>query len=60
MYIPEINFPEFPKVGEFEVKEGKVTVSENFFRKLLIFKAQYKNEILKYNDKKLVMEDYEK
>lgn len=56
-YVPELNPPEFPKVGDFEINSGKVSIEENFFRRLLVFKEEYKNMILKYNEKKMKLED---
>ena len=51
-YVPEIDFPVFPKLGECEVNNGKATTDENFFRELLIFKTLYKDAVEKYNEKK--------
>lgn len=57
VYVPEIDFPEFPILGEYEKKDGKVTTDENFFRQLLMFRETYKNVIEKYNEKKNKLEE---
>lgn len=54
--IPEIDWPEFPKLPDYELSNGKVTTDEEFFRRLLIFKESYKSEINKYNEKKEKLE----
>ena len=54
--IPEINWPDFPKVGDYEKKDGKILVDEDYFRQLLIFKEEYKTERNKYNEKKEKLE----
>ena len=59
-YIPEIDFPEFPELGEYEVKDGKVTTDEEYFRKLLIFRTMYFDEISKYEEKRKLVEDIQK
>lgn len=60
-YIPEIDFPEFPKLGDYEkTGGGKIIVDENYFRQLLIFKTQYREMISEYNDKKEVYENGDK
>ena len=59
MYVPEIDFPEFPILGEYERQNGKVTTDENFFRQLLIFRETYENAVEKYNEKKNRLEDNE-
>ena len=60
-YIPEIDFPEFPKLGNYEkTGDGKIIVDENYFRQLLIFKTQYREMISEYNDKKEVYENGDK
>lgn len=60
-YIPEIDFPEFPKLGDYEkTGDGKIIVDENYFRQLLIFKTQYREMISEYNDKKEVYENGDK
>lgn len=52
VYIPEIDFPEFPKLGDCTVNgDGTVTIDEDYLRQLLIFKAEYQTEIDKYNEK---------
>lgn len=57
--MPEINWPEFPKLPEYEKKNGKVTTDEDYFRKLLIFREIYKSERDKYNEKKMKLEEKE-
>lgn len=54
--IPEIDWPEFPNLPEYEKYNGKVTTDEEYFRKLLIFRELYKNERDKYNEKKMKLE----
>lgn len=57
-YIPEIGFPEFPKLGDYEkTSDGKIIVDENYFRQLLIFRESYKLMISEYNDKKELYEN---
>lgn len=53
-YVPVIEFPEFPLIDEYVISnDGKqVTVNAEFFRKLLIFKTQYKSAVLEYENKK--------
>lgn len=55
--MPEINWPEFPKLPDYEVKNGKVTTDEDYFRKLLTFREIYKSERGKYNEKKMKLEE---
>ena len=57
--ILEINWPEFPKLPDYEVKNGKVTTDEDYFRKLLTFREIYKSERDKYNEKKMKLEEKE-
>ena len=57
--VPDINWPEFPKIPDYEVKNGKVTTDEEYFRKLLIFREIYKSERDKYNEKKMKLEENE-
>lgn len=55
--VPEINFPEFPELREYEkVGENKIATDEDYFRRLLIFRTLYINEISKYNEKKRELE----
>lgn len=57
-YVPEIDFPEFPKLPDYEItEEGILVKDENYFRQLLIFKESYKSEINKYNEKKMKLEE---
>lgn len=55
--IPEINWPEFPKLPDYEVKNGKVITDEDYFRELLTFREIYKSERDKYNEKKMKLEE---
>ena len=57
IYIPEINWPEFPELGEYEVNNGKVTTDENYFRRLLMFREMYFTERDTYNEKKAKLEE---
>ena len=59
VYVPEIDFPDFPELGEYELIDGKVMTDEDYFRKLLIFRTQYFNEIDKYNEMKRELENKE-
>ena len=48
--VPEINFPEFPELGEYEKIEGnKIATDEDYFRRLLVFRTLYLTECEKYN-----------
>ena len=59
-YVPEIDFPEFPKLPDYEVTENGILIKdENYFRELLSFKESYKSEIDKYNEKKMKLEESE-
>lgn len=59
-YIPDVDWPEFPKLPEYEkLADGKIATDEEFFRRLLIFKTEYKEEILKYNEIKMKLEENE-
>lgn len=59
-YIPEINWPVFPELGEYETKDGKVITDENYFRQLLIFRTMYLDEKSKYEEKKKLLEEMQK
>lgn len=53
---PEIDWPEFPELGEYEkTKNGKIAVDEDYIRKLLVFRTIYFDEKDKYEEKKQVM-----
>ena len=55
--VIDIDFPEFPVLGDCEVLEGnRVATDEEYFRKLLIFRTLYIDEINKYNEKKKLIE----
>ena len=51
-YVPEIVFPIFPKLGEFEKINNKVEIDEDYFRQLLKFKESYKSSVSEYNEKR--------
>lgn len=52
VYIPEIDWPEFPKLPDYEITEDGILIKdENYFRQLLIFKEEYQTEIDKYNER---------
>lgn len=57
--MPDIDWPEFPKLPDYELKNGKVTTDEDYFRKLLVFREIYKSERDKYNEKKRKLEEKE-
>ena len=59
-YIPEVDWPEFPELGEYETKDGKVTTDEDYFRKLLIFRTMYLDEQFKYEEKRKLLEEIQK
>lgn len=57
---PDINWPEFPEVGEYEKTDnGKIAVDEDYFRRLLVFRTFYFDERDKYNEKKMKLEENE-
>lgn len=57
-YVPEMDFPEFPTLPDYEIKEDGILVKdENYFRRLLTFKTLYKDLIVKYNEKKEKLEE---
>lgn len=56
IYIPEIEWPQFPLLGDYEkTKDGRVIVDENYFVNLLIFRTSYYDVISEYNDKKKLL-----
>lgn len=56
-YIPQVDWPEFPELGEYEkIDGGKIATDEEFFRRLLAFREIYKSERDKYNEKKMELE----
>ena len=57
IYIPEIDWPEFPELDEYEASDGKVTTDEDYFRRLLVFREMYFNEQNKYKEKKEKLEE---
>lgn len=57
-YVPDVDWPDFPKLDDYEINEdGKITTDENYFRKILVFRAQYEDALDIYNDKKEKMEE---
>lgn len=51
-YVPIVNFPEFPELGEYEkTEDGRIVTDESYFRKLLTFRTLYFDALDKYNDK---------
>lgn len=54
--MPDVYWPDFPKLPDYEAGNGKVTTDEEFFRQLLIFREIYKSERDKYNEKKMKLE----
>ncbi len=58
--MPEVDWPEFPDLGEYETKDGKVTTDEDYFRKLLIFRTMYLDEQSKYEEKRKLLEEIQK
>lgn len=58
--VPKISWPEFPELGEYEkLQNGKITTGEDYFKKLLIFRTLYFDEIEKYEEKRKFIEDEE-
>lgn len=58
---PDINWPEFPEVGECEkTNNGKIAVDEDYFRRLLVFRTFYFDERDKYEEKKQLIEEIQK
>jgi hypothetical protein len=59
-YIPQVDWPEFPELGEYEkIEDGRIATDEDYFRKLLVFKKIYESERDKYNKKKMKLEENE-
>ena len=57
-YVPEISFPEFPELEDYEILEdGRIATTEKFFRELLIFRTLYYDEIEKYNERKNMVKE---
>lgn len=51
--VPEIVFPDFPVLGEYEIIENeKVVTDSNFFRQLLTFKIMYAEAVSDYEYEK--------
>jgi len=58
---PDINWPEFPEVDEYEkTNNGKIAVDEDYFRRLLVFRTFYFDERDKYEEKKQLIEEIQK
>lgn len=56
--VPKINWPEFPELGECEkTDDGKIITDEDYYRRLLIFRTLYFDEIEKYEEKKKLIEE---
>lgn len=54
-YVPDITFPEFPNLGEYEkTKDGKIIISEDYIKKLYVFRTFYFDEKNKYEEKKKI------
>jgi hypothetical protein len=59
-FVPEIDFPVFPELGEYEkLENGKIAVDEDYFRRLLAFRTLYFDERDKYEEKKMKLEENE-
>lgn len=59
-FVPEIDFPVFPELGEYEkLENGKISTDEDFFRKLLTFRTVYNDAVEKYNESKFEGAKYE-
>ena len=58
---PEINWPEFPELGEYQkTEDGKIATDEEYFRRLLVFRTFYFDERDKYEEKKQLIEEIQK
>lgn len=58
---PDINWPEFPEVGEYEkTNNRKIAIDEDYFRRLLVFRTFYFDERDKYEEKKKLIEEIQK
>ena len=58
---PDISWPEFPEVGEYEkTNNGKIAIDEDYFRRLLVFRTFYFDERDKYEEKKQLIEEIQK
>lgn len=58
--VPKISWPEFPELGECEkIGNGKIATDEDYFRRLLVFRTFYFDEIEKYEEKRKFIEDEE-
>lgn len=54
-YVPDITFPEFPDLDEYEkTKDGKIVVDEDYIKRLYIFRTFYFDERDKYEEKKKI------
>ena len=50
--MPEIDWPEFPELEEYEkIEDRRIVTDESYFRKLLTFRTLYFDALDKYNDK---------
>lgn len=59
VYVPEIEFPEFPFIGNYEITENGILVEESYFRELLIFKISYEECLSEYEEKKQTLQEQE-
>lgn len=51
--VPEIEFPDFPKLEDYEITpDDKVITDSGFFRKLLTFRTLYYECVNDYNSEK--------
>lgn len=55
-FIPEITFPVFPVLTEYERKDGKVIVSEDWIVRLAEYKIYIEETKKDYNDLKALYE----
>ena len=44
-YVPELDFPDFPVVSDYDISDDgeRVTVEADYFRKILMFRANYRS-----------------
>lgn len=58
IYIPEINFPKFPVLEEYEQKDGKIIVPEEYILQLAEYKIRIEETEQNYNEiKKNIKEE---
>lgn len=56
-YIPEVSFPIFPELTEYERKDGKVFVSDDWLIRLAEYKIRIEETERNYNDLKALYEE---